>query len=168
MSKGLKRGKAELKSLDKAVQQSSGRFKRWGASVSGAMGRLKASGGGLTKWIAGLAAATAGVVTLTVAWGKMRSSMADIDALAKTSDKLGVATEKLAGLRHGAELSGVGADKMEMALQRMTRRIAEAAKGSGEAQDALKQLGVDAQALAKLPADQQLSKIADAMAGVTN
>jgi hypothetical protein len=48
-------------------------------------------------------------------------------------------------------------------LQRFVRRTAEAAKGTGEAQKALKQLGVDAKKLAKKTPDQALYYIADAM-----
>ncbi len=91
-----------------------------------------------------------------------------IDGLAKTSDKLGLTTEALAGLRHAAELSGVGANTLDMALQRMTRRIAEAKKGTGEAKDALRELGLDAKTLAQLAPDVAFSKIAKAMENVTN
>ena len=55
-----------------------------------------------------------------------------------------------------------------MAMQRMIRRLAEAAVDSGEAQAALKELGVDAKALVKLPFPQQLREIADAFKKVAN
>jgi hypothetical protein len=86
-----------------------------------------------------------------------------IDSLAKTSDKLGIATEQLAGLRHAAELTGVSAQTFDMALQRMTRRVAEAGMGTGESVKALKELGVSARHLAQLAPDEQFKAIAEAM-----
>ncbi len=86
-----------------------------------------------------------------------------VDKIAKFSDKLGIATEKLVGLRLAAEETGVGADTMQMAIQRATRRIAEAAGGKGEAVGALTELGLSASFLNRLSPDQQLLRIADAM-----
>lgn len=117
--------------------------------------------GTMTKW--GLATATA-AAGATAALVKMR--MSAVDNLAKTADKLGVTTEALAGLQHAAEISGVSTETMNMALQRMTRRVAEAAMGTGEAKGALEELNINADALAKLPLDQQMNVVADAMQGV--
>ena len=90
------------------------------------------------------------------------------DQLAKTADKLGVSTEGLAGLRNAARLTGVETGKLDMGLQRMTRRVAEAAQGSGEAQNALRELGLDASRLRQLSPDEQFREIAEAMRGVSN
>ena len=96
----------------------------------------------------------------------IKSSLASNDALAKTADKIGITTSALVGLQHAAELTGVSAGTMDMALQRMTRRVAEAEQGSGEAVGALAELGLNARELGALPLDQQMGKIADAMGGV--
>lgn len=85
------------------------------------------------------------------------------DALAKTADKLGLTTEALAGLQHAGELTGIAVNTTNMAIQRMVRRLAEAAQGMGEAQGALKELGLDAQELADLTPDEAFIKIAGAM-----
>jgi hypothetical protein len=55
---------------------------------------------------------------------------------------------------------------MDMALQRFTRRAAEAAKGTGEAKGALRELGIDAESLVRLPLDDQMNIVAEAMSGV--
>lgn len=112
---------------------------------------------------AGVAAAGAAALTYLV-----KGQFEAVDALAKTSDRLGIATEKLAGLRLAAEESGVSTATLEMALQRMVRRIAEAAQGTGEAQGALKELGLNAAALNQLSPDEQFRKIAGAMSQVSN
>lgn len=97
-----------------------------------------------------------------------RASLKSADQLAKTADKLGLTTEALAGLRLAAEQTGVKVTQLDLGLQRMTRRIAEAAQSTGEAQGALKELGIDAAAVSRLPVDEQFKAIADAMSGVTS
>lgn len=111
----------------------------------------------------GAAFATAGVAA-GVALTKM--SMANIDTLAKTADKIGVTTEALGGLRHAAELTGVSAGTMDMAMQRLTRRVSEAANGTGEAKAALQELGINAVELEKIPLDKQMEVIAEKMGDV--
>lgn len=129
--------------------------------VSDAGTKLRSNANEYGKWAAaGVAAAGA------VGAAMVRSQMQTIDALAKTADRLGLTTEALAGLQRSAELSGAGANTLNMALQRMTRRVSEAAQGTGEAQAALKELGLDAQYLATLSPDEQFRQISDAMAGV--
>jgi hypothetical protein len=106
------------------------------------------------------AAATGATAALTI------SAARSADQLAKTADKIGATTEALAGLQYAAELSGVSTETMNMALQRMTRRVSEAAMGTGEAKAALFELGLNAQELEQLPLDVQMGMIADAMKGV--
>jgi hypothetical protein len=102
-------------------------------------------------------------------FGALVKSSFDLnDNLAKTSDRLGLTTEALAGLRHAGELTGVRTKTLDMAVQRMTRRISEAAQGSGVAADALDELGLSAQDLAKKSPDEALKDISDAMRGVKN
>ncbi|MEM9186095.1 MAG: hypothetical protein AAGB00_06305 [Planctomycetota bacterium] len=99
----------------------------------------------------GVAAGTA-VVT-----GQLKA----IDSLAKTADKLGLTTERLAGLRFAAGQTGVSMNQFDTALQRMIRRVGDAAAGTGEAVAALERLGIDAQKLNMLSADEQLRVLAD-------
>jgi len=53
-------------------------------------------------------------------------------------------------------------------MQRMTRRVQEAAQGSGVAADALKQLRLDASQLAKLRPDEQFKRVAERLAQVSD
>jgi hypothetical protein len=96
----------------------------------------------------------------------VKQQLSAIDSTAKVSDKLGIATESLTALRIQAELSGVAANTLDMGLQRMVRRVGEAAQGTGEAKDALKELNINAAELAKLSPDQQFAAIGDAMGDV--
>ncbi|QNN24333.1 hypothetical protein HED60_19335 [Planctomycetales bacterium ZRK34] len=96
----------------------------------------------------------------------VKSQASAIDGLAKTASKLGTTTEALSRLGFAAEQTGNTQQQLNIGLQRMTRRIAEAAQGSGEAQGALRELGLDAKKLAQLPVDQQFAAIGDALEGV--
>ena len=64
------------------------------------------------------------------------------DEVSKVADKLGVGTSALQEFRFAAQLTGVAQRTADLALQRFTRRTAEAAQGTGEAKDALRELGV--------------------------
>ncbi len=96
----------------------------------------------------------------------VKSSFDSIDALAKTADKLGVTTEALRGLQIAAGLTGNKQKALNLGLQRMTRRISEAAQGSGVAKKALEELGLSAATLTTKSPDQQFLAIADAMGKV--
>ena len=96
----------------------------------------------LQKTVGGLQASIAGFVG-TAGLGAMSSQLLKTaDALGKTSNRLGLTTADLQSLSFAAEQSGIATSTFEMALQRFTRRAAEAAGGTGEAKDALEQLGI--------------------------
>ena len=111
------------------------------------------------------AAATGGGLTLLV-----KRQLEVIDSTVKTAAKLGLTTDALIGLQHAAELSGVNVRTFDMGLQRMTRRLAEAAVGTGEAKGALTELfGPDGfQGLSLLSPDKQFAALADAMENVAS
>ncbi len=109
------------------------------------------------KFGAVLTALATGAVSLMV-----RASFRAIDVTAKWADKLGIATEAIVGLQFAAKLSGVRVENFNMAMQRMTRRISEAASGTGEAQAILKELGLSAQRLEDIGPEKALLEMADA------
>ena len=94
------------------------------------------------------------------------SSLRATDTLTKTANKIGTTTEALGALRYAADLTGVSTQTMDMALQRFTRRTAEAAKGMGEAKGAIRELGINAQELNRMPLDKRMIVLADAFAEV--
>ena len=96
----------------------------------------------------------------------VRSSLNATDSLAKTAAKIGTTTEALGALRYAADLTGVATQTMDMALQRFTRRTAEAAQGMGEAKGAIKELGINAQELNRMPLDERMIVLADAFQDV--
>ena len=98
----------------------------------------------------------------------IKNTSAEIDKMAKASQRLGVSIEALTELGFAAEQTGVSTSTLEMALQRMNRRVSEATLGTGEAKDALAELGLSAQILANQSADKTFKDIADAMELVDN
>ena len=142
---------ANTDDLDAAVRRSRSRLSELGGEMEGNIATA-------AKWGAAVSVAATAATAAIVA-----GSLKSIDALAKTSDKLGIAISDLQALRQAAELTGVGTNTLDMSLQRMTRRLSEAAQGTGEAQDALKELNLDALALAKVSPDEQFREIAGAM-----
>jgi hypothetical protein len=98
----------------------------------------------------------------------VKSSLSATDSLAKTASKIGTTTEALSALRYAADITGVATTTMDMALQRFTRRTAEAAKGTGEAKGALQRLGISARELVNMPLDQRMLVLADAFSKQTN
>src|ERR671919_159044 len=61
---------------------------------------------------------------------------------ARPRTRSGSASRPLRELRFAAKASGVEQQTLDMALQRFTRRAAEAAQGTGEAKDALASMGI--------------------------
>ncbi len=109
----------------------------------------------------------ASITLVTAALGALgKNSFKTIDTIAKTSRRLGIAVENMAGMTLAAKEAGIEFNTFTLGLQRMTRRIAEAAQGMGEAKGALEELNLDAKELATLSPDKQFLKIADALAKV--
>ena len=136
---------------------------------------LDKTGAAFSSVSRGLGRVGVNVAKLTVAFGTLgvaagativRNQMKAIDALGKTADKIGVTTEALGAMRHAADLTGVSTSTMDMALQRFVRRTSEAARGTGEARGALQELGLSAGDLSRLPLDEAMQQVADAMQGV--
>ena len=135
-------------------------------SLNKKLGGLNKSIGASVTKIAKIGAAF-GAAGIAAGVALTKASMESVDALAKTSDRLGIATEKLAGLQHAASLAGVENKTLEKSLQNLAVGVSDAADGTGVAKDALIELGLSAGVLEKLPLDQQLNVVADAMQGVT-
>lgn len=98
------------------------------------------------------------------------ASFRSADALAKNADKIGIATDKLAGLQHITEqYTNVGASAMNEALTKATKRLGEFnATGGGAASQWLKKLNLDTEALAKLGPDQIFYKYAESIRGLND
>lgn len=98
----------------------------------------------------------------------IKQSLDAADKIQKLSIRLGASTEALSEYEHVAKLSGIRVETLNMGWQRMTRRVAEAAAGTGEAKGALEELNVSATDLNNLRPEQQFEVLADALNNVEN
>jgi len=110
----------------------------------------------------GAAAAAAGLALV------VNRSIEVNDQMVKTADKIGIATDKLAGLRHAANITGVEAKALDKGLQTMQKTITDLSKGVGVAVKDYERLGLTSKELLALPADEQFKLIAERLNEVQN
>jgi hypothetical protein len=134
--------KAELIAVGQSGEQSLKRIETAGERASGGLKGLGRQAELLRTGIRTLGGALIGVTTVGGLAALVDRSISAADAIGKTADKIGVGVEALQELRFAAKASGVEQQTLDMALQRFTRRAAEAAQGTGEAKDALAQMGI--------------------------
>ena len=121
---------------------------------------LKIAGASIAAAGAAAAAAAGTVFALTKRVAESQ------DRIGKFAERIGFSVEGLTQLRFAAEKTGVDGDKLNIAMQRLTRRLAEARAGSGTAKVALEEMG---RVLGKdivntgRSSEETLSDIADAM-----
>jgi len=116
-----------------------------------------------TAAFAGLTAVLGGGLLVAI-----NRNAAAIDDMTKASQKLGFPIEDFQKFAFIAEKSNISFKSFTTSMQRMVRRVSEAANGTGEAVKALNELGISAQQLATLSPDQQFIKISEAMKNVAS
>ena len=136
------RVKAELTDIGKSGDKSIRKIETASSSASKGLMRLGDRAKSLTGSIRSLHGAIIGAVVMGGFAALINRSIDLADQIGKTSAKLGIGAEALQELRYAASLAGIEQRTLDMGLQRFTRRTAEAAKGTGEAKEALKQLGI--------------------------
>lgn len=139
---GAKRSKAAMGDLERRMVRLGGRFE--------AVGR---------KMTLGLTLPMAGAATVAV-----KSSLKVIDAQAKMAQSFGTTVKSLQVLERAADLSGVSMGEVQQATIQLTKRLSQAAGGTGAAANALTRLHLNAQQLQRLPLDERLEKIQAALA----
>jgi hypothetical protein len=130
-----------------------------GKSLKGAASSLKDFGLEALKFGGLIGAATGGLFALA----KATSTFGD--GVAKTAERLGIGVVWLQKYRYAASLADISQQTFDMAMQRFTRRAAEAAAGTGVAKDALSFLNVELRdGQDKLKSSEQLlAEVADGM-----
>ncbi len=89
----------------------------------------------------------------------VRSGLQTVDAQAKLAQSLGTTVASIQTLERAGELAGVSMSGIEQATKDLTRRLSQAAAGTGPAADALDRLGLSATELIALPLDQRVGAI---------
>ena len=134
-----------------------------GKAFNTTVGRIE----GLSKKVFSLQGAFAALGAATGIGLVIEKSLNAADAIGKAADKLGITRSALQEYQFAASQSGVETQTLNMALQRFTRRVAEAAQGKGELKDTLRQYNIevrDAEGRTRAVGD-VLDDLADAIRG---
>ncbi|MBW6495631.1 MAG: hypothetical protein K0B16_13935, partial [Burkholderiaceae bacterium] len=109
-------------------------------------------------------AAAAATAALAVAGAAMiRSGLQTVDAQAKLAASLGTTVASIQVLERAGDLAGVSMGQVEQATVQLTRRLSQAAAGTGPAVDALRRLRLSAEDLQRLPLDARIATIQEAL-----
>lgn len=95
-----------------------------------------------------------------------RSVLNGVDAVAKLSDRLGVATEDIGRFQHAAQISGASVEDANNGLERLARMIGEATQGIGSGASAFEQLGLSARDLGSMGVSKAMLEIADRLSQI--
>jgi len=136
-------------------------------SVRGTITRLAGGFVALAKKAALLGAAM-GAIALGAMVLLTKKGLAAVDAMAKLAQNVGSSVESIQVLQHMATLGGVSVEKMDKSIAKMVKNIGESSMGIGTATDALKELGLNANELAKMRPEVMFGVLADAISNVGN
>lgn len=115
--------------------------KRVGKSTEGIRNKFRGVGDQIGNFFGVRLAGGIGLVS-TALVGLAKSSIASADAMGKVSSKVGIGVEDLQKLRYAASTAGVEQNALDTAMQRFSRRVGEAAKGTGELYKDITALGI--------------------------
>lgn len=128
------------------------------------MGRVGAALNKGVKAVASFAKYAAAATTAVVGFVAVMAK--GIDEAAKFADRIGKSVEQLSKMQFVASQAGISTEQFNMATQRMSRRVAEAAKGTGEATGALNELNINAREFKNLKLDKQYEVLSDRISKV--
>jgi len=153
---GGRQVKAELEGVGEAGARGFGRLSR---EMEMANARLAAFARRARVAMVAAAAAIAAAATAMI-----RSGLQTVDAQAKLAASLDTTVESIQVLTRAGDLAGVSMGQIEQATMQLTRRLSQAAAGTGPAVDALDRLRLSAAELQALPLDQRIALIQDRLA----
>ncbi len=148
---GGRQVRAELEGVGEAGARGFGRLSR---EMESANARLAA----FSRRVR-IAAAAAVAAAAAAGVAMVRSGLQTVDARAKLAQSLGTTVASIQTLERAGELAGVSMSGIEQATKDLTRRLSQAAAGTGLAADALDRLGLSATDLIALPLDQRVGAI---------
>jgi hypothetical protein len=111
-----------------------------------------------------IAAVAAVAATAAAGVAMVRSGLQTVDAQAKLAASLATTVASIQVLERAGDLAGVSMGQVEQAALQLTRRLSQAAAGTGPVVDALTRLQLTAAELQALPLDQRIALIQDRLA----
>ena len=119
---------------------------------------------------AGAAVATAAIAVLYKGMSAVSQSVSqaykEMDELSKSADRLGMTTEGLVGLTHGADLAGGSAEEFTNSMDKMNDAVGTAMQGNPAAQKAFERLGISMDQLTSMNPEQRLFAVSDALKNI--
>ena len=158
--RAIKSTHAELQRLDKGFNNTGQQSRTFQREIQNTSTDLDTFASRLRP-LAGLMAGVFAVSTL-------KDQIDFADSLHKMNLRIGAGAEALSEYKYVAAGAGVEFNTLATAWQRQTRRIAEAAAGTGVAKAALDELGLSAKELNQLSPEQQFERIAAALESIEN
>lgn len=153
---GGEKVKAEFEGIGKAGQRGFRKVSREAEIASARLAKFVRR----AKIAAGIMVAAA----VTAGIAMVRSGLQVIDEQAKLAASLRTTTESLQILTRAGDLAGLSMGEIQQATIQLTKRLSQAAAGTGPAVKALQQLNLSAANLAGLTVDQKIAAIQDAIA----
>ena len=147
--------KADSSHFNKNMAAASSRASKFSSGIR-KLGKLSATA------FAGMATA-AGLVVVSI-----NKVAKEIDKLAKQARVLDIQVKSLQFLAFAADRSGVSYEMLTSTMERLAFRVNEAARGNKLYQASLKEVGLSAEELTKLPIDEQLFRVAKAVREIPN
>ncbi|MCH4563338.1 hypothetical protein MKP05_09370 [Halomonas sp. EGI 63088] len=146
-----------VKGMSKAERSS----KKWRRQVERDLKKLRGQFGKFAKIAAGAGVAAAGAFTILA-----KEGLQFVDAQAKMATRLGSTIDDLRAVQIAASDFGIEQGRLTRSLASYTKRLGDAARGTGEAQKAYEALGLEASELVNLPLPEQLALIAERISEV--
>lgn len=115
---------------------------------------------------AAVAATAVGTAAVAAGAAMIRNGLQTIDAQAKLAQSLDTTVESVQVLQRAGDLAGLSVGELGQATQQLTRRLSQAAAGTGPAVEALGRLNLTAAELQQIPLDQRVALIQDRLAAL--
>jgi len=146
------------------------KMKGAGKDIGGLRGRLASLKPSATAVASSLAAVTVAATAAVSAFAvKSVNTFREFgDQLDKMSARTGVSVESLSELKFAAEQAGTDVETLEKGLFGLSRAVFDAGRGSAEAVDAFKKLGISYAEIAEQSPEEQFKVVANALAQVAN
>jgi hypothetical protein len=135
-------------------------------STAATFAKVRSKVESLNKAAIGLGATIAGALGVAAFGTMAKNAMSTADRIHKLTLRIGASAEALSQYRHAADLSGISFEEFASGLEKMSRNVSEAMQGTGTAQDALKELGIEVIELSQLKPEGMFEVLADAIAKV--
>ncbi len=156
--------RTEMRNLSSLVATNAAQINASLTKVSKTSGSFSNALGFTTRALGALGVALSVRALLGFATGTIKAA----DELLSLSNRLGVSVEALSTMQYVAKQSNVELGQLTMSMQNMARSIEGATKGTSQAGNALRLLGLNAQELRKQPLDEQFDKVIGKLKGVEN